>query len=260
MMRKVDFTTAAVVEWPTASRTAADSEPLQAADMDDNGGEHQALDQHEGDIAQENRLSDCLAVNAKAHLHADGQEQVPREDPAEGAQDGETGHGDHGGQILGRKGDLDRIQAHHAKRVDLFGHDHGSDLRRYRRSGPAAHTESGDERAQFAGEADCDQVYDKLERAELSQFGGALESQDETGAERHGARHGKGAGSNGEHLHDRRTPTPSGADDRQYARKLAKHRPELHGQRARILHLGDGGTPDLLQKSHRNSTSDPQAR
>ena len=50
------------------------------------------------------------------------------------------------------------------------------------------------------------------------------------------------------------------AHERQYARKLPKHRPELHSQCARILHLDDGGPPDLLQKGQQNSTSDPQAR
>ena len=62
-------------------RTAADSQALQAADVDNDGGEQHALDQHEGDVAQEYRLSHRLEVNAKTHVHAEGQEQVPGEDP-----------------------------------------------------------------------------------------------------------------------------------------------------------------------------------
>src|SRR5580704_12741526 len=85
--------------------------------------------------------------------------RYPAKIPTKCAQDRETRQGDRGGQILWRKGELDRIEAHYAERVDLLPHDHRSDLRRNGRRGPAAHTQGGDERAQFPGEADYDQVY-----------------------------------------------------------------------------------------------------
>src|SRR4029077_4981771 len=107
--------------------------------------------------------------------------QVTGEDPTKCAQDREARYGDQGGQILWRKGELDRIEAHYTERVDLLRHDHRSDLCRNGRRGPATHTEGGDERAQFPGEADCDQVYDKPQSVEPPQLGGALESQYEPG-------------------------------------------------------------------------------
>src|SRR5579863_6096847 len=128
--------------------------------MSDDCGKGYALDESGDHVAQHDGVQHVAEVEKWSESGAEEHEHSARQNAANVRDDTETRNADQRRQILWSQQKLHGFKRHHTKGIEFLGHLHGPDLSRECGTRPSADGDGGEQWAEFAREADGNQIDD----------------------------------------------------------------------------------------------------
>ena len=145
-------------------------QPLGAGyDPDDQPHEGRLQHPH-FEMRERDRLGQARDVDVGAHAAVKPRHQAATIERGQGAQEGEHGKGDDQNEDPGQDEDLDGVEPHGAKRVDLLTHFHGAKLGRVGAARAACDHDGNDQDADLAQDQNADEVDGVKLGAELAEM------------------------------------------------------------------------------------------
>src|SRR5258706_8793403 len=162
-------------------------------------------------------------------------------------------------QILRCEHKLDRLQRHDAERIEFLRDFHGPDFSRECRAGSSADGNRREQWAEFAREADRDQVNDVLHSSKAAQFRRSLHRENESSADRHQRDHGHCIDAAFQHLLHGSLPTVTISYKGQRSSHGPQCGPKLNIQTSDVIEMCDCFFTDVFENIGHQETFCPQS-
>ncbi len=145
--RKIDFTTAEVVDRPTSSEPRPVAKPSWHPTAVITSPNITLLIKPGDDVAKHQRVQGGAEIAAPGEARARDAEKSPADHAHEVGPGGQARHHQDHGQKFRRDQKMHRLERHRFERVNLFIHLHGADFRGKCGAGPANHHDRRHQRA-----------------------------------------------------------------------------------------------------------------